>query len=67
MYSTLVAFLFSASVVTIAEMSNKAKVLAMVFATKYKASKVLISVFLATTLKHALAVTEDNLLLSIHC
>lgn len=56
MYSTLFAFLISVSAVTLAEMGDKTQLLAMAFATKYKASKVLIGVFIATVLNHALAV-----------
>lgn len=59
-YSTLVAFLFSAGVVTLAEMGDKTQLLAMAFATKYKASKVLIGVFLATIVNHALAVAAGD-------
>lgn len=43
-----------------AEMGDKTQLLAMAFATKYKASKVLIGVFLATVLNHALAVAVGN-------
>ncbi len=60
MYSTLVAFLFSVSAVTLAEMGDKTQLLAMAFATKYKASKVLMGVFIATVLNHALAVAVGN-------
>lgn len=60
MYSTLIAFLFSAGAVVLAEMGDKTQLLAMAFATKYKASKVLIGVFLATVLNHALAVAVGN-------
>jgi len=56
MNSTLFAFLFSVGAVTLAEMGDKTQLLAMAFATKYKASKVLIGVFIATVLNHALAV-----------
>lgn len=43
-----------------AEMGDKTQLLAMTFATKYKASKVLIGVFLATIVNHALAVAAGN-------
>lgn len=56
MSSTFIAFLFSVGAVTLAEMGDKTQLLAMAFATKYKASKVLIGVFIATVLNHALAV-----------
>lgn len=60
MSSTLIAYLFSAGAVVLAEMGDKTQLLAMAFATKYKASKVLIGVFLATVLNHALAVAVGN-------
>ncbi len=60
MYSTLTAFLISAGAVTLAEMGDKTQLLAMAFATKYKASKVLTGVFVATVLNHALAVAVGN-------
>lgn len=53
---TLLALTISLGAVTLAEMGDKTQLLAMAFATKYKASKVLIGVFLATVLNHALAV-----------
>lgn len=56
MSSTLIALIFSIGAVVLAEMGDKTQLLAMAFATKYKASKVLIGVFLATVLNHALAV-----------
>jgi putative Ca2+/H+ antiporter (TMEM165/GDT1 family) len=56
MDQTLLAIIFSVSAVTLAEMGDKTQLLAMAFATKYKASKVLLGVFLATILNHALAV-----------
>lgn len=60
MYHTLIAFLISVGAVTLAEMGDKTQLLAMAFATKYKASKVLIGVFLATVLNHACAVALGN-------
>ena len=56
MSSVLIASIFSAGAVVLAEMGDKTQLLAMAFATKYQASKVLIGVFLATILNHALAV-----------
>lgn len=44
----------------LAEMGDKTQLLAMAFATKYKASKVLIGVFIATVLNHAMAVAIGN-------
>lgn len=60
MHSNLIAFLFAVGTVVLAEMGDKTQLLAMAFATKYKASKVLIGVFLATVLNHALAVAVGN-------
>ncbi|HEX2944918.1 MAG TPA: TMEM165/GDT1 family protein [Clostridia bacterium] len=60
MYSNFIAFLFAAGAVVLAEMGDKTQLLAMAFATKYKASKVLIGVFLATVLNHGLAVAIGN-------
>jgi putative Ca2+/H+ antiporter (TMEM165/GDT1 family) len=56
MDQALLAIIFSVSAVTLAEMGDKTQLLAMAFATKYKASKVLLGVFIATTFNHALAV-----------
>lgn len=60
MFEGLTAFLVSLGAVTLAEMGDKTQLLAMAFATKYKASKVLIGVFIATVLNHALAVALGN-------
>lgn len=60
MYLTLIAYLFSAGAVVLAEMGDKTQLLAMAFATKYKASKVMIGVFIATIFNHALAVAVGN-------
>lgn len=62
MSSSLMAFLFAAGAVTLAEMGDKTQLLAMAFATRYKASKVLAGVFIATVLNHALAVAVGNLI-----
>ena len=56
----LITFLFSAGAVVLAEMGDKTQLLAMAFATKYKASKVMIGVFMATIFNHALAVAVGN-------
>lgn len=56
MYETFTASLFALVAVTLAEMGDKTQLLAMCFATKYKATKVLVGVFIATVLNHALAV-----------
>ncbi|SDN83642.1 TMEM165/GDT1 family protein [Acetanaerobacterium elongatum] len=60
MGSMLPAFLFSVGAVVLAEMGDKTQLLAMAFATKYKASKVMLGVFIATVLNHALAVAVGN-------
>ena len=60
MYLDLVAFLVSAGAVVLAEMGDKTQLLAMAFATKYKASKVILGVFIATIFNHALAVAVGN-------
>lgn len=62
MNSAMMAFLFSAGAVTLAEMGDKTQLLAMAFATKYKAAKVLLGVFLATVLNHALAVAAGSII-----
>jgi len=56
MDTALIAYLFSAGAVVLAEMGDKTQLLAMAFATKYRASKVMIGVLIATILNHALAV-----------
>lgn len=60
LYLSFIAFLFSAGAVVLAEMGDKTQLLAMAFATKYKASKVLTGVFIATVFNHALAVAVGN-------
>lgn len=60
MNSMLLAYLFSAGAVVLAEMGDKTQLLAMAFATKYKASKVMLGVFIATVFNHALAVAVGN-------
>jgi len=60
MYLHLIAYLFSAGAVVLAEMGDKTQLLAMAFATKYKASKVMIGVLIATIFNHALAVAVGN-------
>jgi Ca2+/H+ antiporter, TMEM165/GDT1 family len=62
MTSPFAAFLVSFGAVTIAEMGDKTQLLAMAFATRYKPGKVLIGVFVATVLNHALAVAVGSLL-----
>lgn len=50
------AFLTAVFMVTVAEMGDKTQLLAMAMATRFKATEVLIGVFLATILNHGLAV-----------
>ncbi|OHB51668.1 MAG: hypothetical protein A2Y12_02190 [Planctomycetes bacterium GWF2_42_9] len=59
------AFIASLLFVVLAEMGDKTQLLAMAFATKYKAHKVLIAVFLATIINHALAAGTGRLLATI--
>lgn len=56
------AFIFSLGAVTLAEMGDKTQLLAMCFATRFSAKKVLIGVFIATILNHAAAVAAGYFL-----
>lgn len=56
------AFIASFIFVLLAEMGDKTQLLAMAFAAKYAAHKVLTAVFLATLLNHALAVAAGYFL-----
>jgi Ca2+/H+ antiporter, TMEM165/GDT1 family len=58
----MTAFIASFLFVVLAEMGDKTQLLAMAFATRYKAYKVLIAVFWATILNHSLAVIAGRLL-----
>jgi putative Ca2+/H+ antiporter (TMEM165/GDT1 family) len=58
----MTAFLVSLSFVVLAEMGDKTQLLAMAFATRYKAATVLWAVFWATLLNHLLAVVVGNYL-----
>jgi putative Ca2+/H+ antiporter (TMEM165/GDT1 family) len=58
----LTAFWASLIFVVLAEMGDKTQLLAMAFATRYKASVVLWAVFAATALNHAMAVAVGNYL-----
>ncbi|MFA6308736.1 MAG: TMEM165/GDT1 family protein [Clostridia bacterium] len=60
--TSMVAFITSAIAVVLAEMGDKTQLLAMCFATKYKAWKVLAGVLIATVINHALAVTAGYFL-----
>ncbi|MHB8155515.1 MAG: TMEM165/GDT1 family protein [Candidatus Omnitrophota bacterium] len=59
------AFLASLFFVVLAEMGDKTQLLAMAFATRYKASQVLWAVFLATVVNHALAVVVGEALTKV--
>lgn len=61
----MTAFLAALIFVVLAEMGDKTQLLAMAFATRYSASKVLLAVFLATILNHALAVLAGRFLTTI--
>lgn len=61
----MIAFISSFIFVLLAEMGDKTQLLAMAFAAKYSPYKVLIAVFLATLLNHALAVLLGNFLTTV--
>lgn len=61
----MVPFISSFLFVVLAEMGDKTQLLAMAFASRYKASQVLIAVFLATVLNHAIAVLVGRLLTQV--
>ena len=58
----MAAFVASFLFVLLAEMGDKTQLLAMAFAAKYSAHKVLIAVFIATLLNHGLAVLTGRFL-----
>jgi putative Ca2+/H+ antiporter (TMEM165/GDT1 family) len=58
----MTAFWASLIFVVLAEMGDKTQLLAMAFATRYKASTVMWGVFVATALNHLLAVAVGNYL-----
>lgn len=58
----MTAFLLSLSIVVLAEMGDKTQLLAMAFATRYRAAVVLWAVFWATLLNHLFAVAVGNYL-----
>ncbi len=61
----MTAFIASFLFVFLAEMGDKTQLLSMAFAAKFSAVKVLIAVFLATLLNHALAVALGHFLASV--
>ncbi len=62
MGTSITTYLIAVGAVTLAEMGDKTQLLAMCFAARYKASKVLLGVFLATVFNHAIAVGAGYLL-----
>lgn len=58
----MTAFIASFMFVVLAEMGDKTQLLAMAFAAKYSAYKVLFAVFIATLLNHTLAVAVGRFL-----
>jgi putative Ca2+/H+ antiporter (TMEM165/GDT1 family) len=65
MQTILIAYAVSVGTVVLAEMGDKTQLLAIAFAAKYKPSKVLLGVFAATILNHALAVAAGSLIARI--
>jgi Ca2+/H+ antiporter, TMEM165/GDT1 family len=61
----MTAFIASLIFVALAEMGDKTQLLAMAFAARYKVSQVLLAVFSATLLNHALAVFVGGLLVKL--
>ncbi|MDR0570366.1 MAG: TMEM165/GDT1 family protein [Clostridiales Family XIII bacterium] len=61
MHAQLSAALVAAVAVVLAEMGDKTQLLAMAFAARYSAAKVMLGVLAATVLNHALAVAVGNL------
>jgi putative Ca2+/H+ antiporter (TMEM165/GDT1 family) len=61
----MAAFIASFMFVVLAEMGDKTQLLAMAFAAKYSWQKVLIAVFIATILNHALAVLVGQFLTTV--
>lgn len=61
----MAAFFASFMFVVLAEMGDKTQLLAMAFATRFSAHKVLIAVFLATLINHALAVALGHFLTTV--
>ncbi|MFA6216458.1 MAG: TMEM165/GDT1 family protein [Candidatus Omnitrophota bacterium] len=61
----MTAFIASFLFVVLAEMGDKTQLLAMAFASRYSPGKVLLAVFLATLLNHALAVGVGHFLTTV--
>jgi putative Ca2+/H+ antiporter (TMEM165/GDT1 family) len=58
----MTAFITSFLFITLAEMGDKTQLLAMAFATRFPAPQVLVGIFIATLLTHALAVLTGKFL-----
>ncbi len=65
MQSGLGAFLLAAGAIVLAEMGDKTQLIAMAFAAKHRAAKVLLGIFIATVLNHGLAVWIGHLITHI--
>lgn len=65
MFQAFTTFMVAFGAVTLAEMGDKTQLLAMCFATRFNAKKVLWGVFIATILNHGLAVALGYFLKSI--
>ncbi len=61
----MTAFIASLMFVVLAEMGDKTQLLAMAFATRYSAHKVLLAVFFATLVNHGLAVLTGHFLTTV--
>ncbi len=61
----MIPYLYSLGFIVLAEMGDKTQLLAMAFATRYKASTVLWGVFAATACNHFLAVLAGNYLTTV--
>ncbi len=62
MSNEILAAAVSVGAITLAEMGDKTQLLAMAFAVRFKAPKVIVGIFLATVLNHALAVAVGSVL-----
>ena len=65
MAPSFLAFLVALGAVVLAEMGDKTQLLAIAFASKYKVSKVLAGVFIATVFNHAMAVAAGHFITRI--
>jgi len=60
MENSLPAFLFAFGAIALAEMGDKTQLLAMAFAARYNIVKVIIGIFIATIITHAMAVAVGS-------